>query len=106
MKTNDTPLFDEERYNEVSGAAKAALDKFQDSVINMEIRRNEMAAAEKQELARLEQYNLQILQELEKAASGLEAKLIKPAGAKKRQPAKGTTKKPAGAKAASSKKKG
>jgi hypothetical protein len=106
MKRNDTPLFDEERYNEISSAAAAALDNFQDSVINMELRRQDMATAEKQELARLQEYNLRILQELDKAASGLEAKLIKTAGVKKRQPAKGTTKKPAGTKAASSKKKG
>lgn len=106
MKTNDTPLFDAERYNEISTAVNTALEKFNDTVINMELRRQDLATAEKQQLAALQEENMRILQEVDKAASGLEGKLIKPAGAKKQQPAKGNTKKPAGAKAASSKKKG
>jgi hypothetical protein len=106
MKRNDTPLFDEEHYTKLSNATRVALDKFQDLVINTEVRRNELAAEQKQQLELLQQEHAQILREIEESASGLEAKLIKPAGAKKRQPAKGTTKKPAGTKAASSKKKG
>jgi oligoendopeptidase F len=104
--TNDTPLFDEKRYGELINDLNTALENFNSTVISTEVRRMQLVTEQKQQLEALRQEHEQILREIEEVASGLEGKLIKPAGEKKRQPAKGNTKKPAGTKAASTKKKG
>jgi len=104
--TNNTPLFDEERYGKLIADLNTALEAFNSTVISTEVRRMQLVTEQKLQLEAMQQEHAKILEEIEQAASGLEAKLVKPAGAKKRQPAKGNTKKPAGTKAASSKKKG